>query len=136
GEQLIERLRDVMADHPFVRAVRGRGLLVGLELGLTIPKSSGLFARILPGLADVVSKRVLGQWLAVRLLEHGIVCQPATLQWNVLKTEPPLTSTAPEIDQIIDSIVAIMKEYTELLPLLSDVGQRLGSQLLSNWSAP
>ena len=136
GEQLIERLRDEVADHPFVRGVRGRGLLVGLELGLAMPKSSGIFSRILPGLADVVSKRVLGQWLAVRLLEHGIVCQPATLQWNVLKIEPPLTITAPEIDQIIDSIVAVLKEYTELLPLLSDVGQRLGSQLLSTWSAP
>lgn len=134
GEQLIERLRDVVADHPFVRSVRGRGLLVGLELGLTTPKSSGLFSRILPGLASVVSKRVLGQWLAIRLLEHGIVCQPATLQWNVLKIEPPLTITAPEVDQIVDSIVAVLKQHTELLPLLTDVGQRLGSQLLSNWS--
>lgn len=134
GERLLERLRDEVADHPFVRAVRGHGLLIGLELGPVIPKSSGLFGRILPGLVDLVSKRVFGQWLAVRLLEHGIVCQPASMQWNVLKIEPPLTIEEPEVDQIVDSIVAVLKEHTELLPLLTDVGQRLGSQLLSGWS--
>jgi len=135
GEQLIERLRDEVANHPFVRAVRGRGLLVGLELGITMPKSSGLLSRILPGLVDIVSRRVFGQWLAVRLLEHGILCQPASFQWNVLKIEPPLTITAPEVDQIIDSIVAVLKEYTEIRPLLTDVGSRLGSQLLSGRGA-
>jgi putrescine aminotransferase len=131
GEQLIERLRDEVANHPFVRRVTGRGLLVGVELGPTIPKSSGILSRILPGLVDIVSRRVFGQWLAVRLLEHGILCQPASQQWNVLRLSPPLTISAPEIDQIVDSIVAVLKEYTELRPLLTDVGQRLGAQILS-----
>jgi putrescine aminotransferase len=134
GDQLVERLRDEVADHPFVRRVSGRGLLVGLELGPTIPRSSGLLARILPGLVDLVSKRVFGQWLAVRLLEHGILCQPASQQWNVLRISPPLTISEPEVDQIVDSIVAVLKEYTELRPLLTDVGQRLGTQLLSGGS--
>ena len=133
GEQLIERLRDEVANHPFVRGVSGRGLLVGLELGPTIPRSRGLLGRIVPQLVDLVSKRVFGQWLAVRLLDHGILCQPASQQWNVLKIEPPLSITEPEIDQIVDSIVAVLGEYTELRPLLTDVGQRLGIQLLSGW---
>jgi putrescine aminotransferase len=132
GEQLLERLRDGLVDHPFVKGVRGRGLLVGLELGPT--KTSGLLGRLLPGLVDLLSKRVFGQWLAVRLLEHGILCQPASHQWNVLKIEPPLTISEPEVDQIVDSIVSVLKEYTELRPLLTDVGQRLGTQFLSGWS--
>jgi len=131
GEQLRERLRDEIADHPFVRGVRGRGLIVGVELGPTMPKSSGILGRILPGLVGLVSKRVFGQWLAIRLLEHGILCQPASMQWNVLKIEPPLTITEPEVHQIVDSIVAVLKEYTELRPLLTDVGQRIGTQLLT-----
>jgi putrescine aminotransferase len=133
GEQLLEKLRDALSGHPFVKGVRGRGLLVGLELGPTT-KGTGLLARLLPGVVDLVSKRVFGQWLALRLLEEGILAQPAAHQWNVLKLTPPLTITEPEVDRIVDTIERVLGAYTELRPLLTDVGQRLGSQLLSGWS--
>jgi putrescine aminotransferase len=90
-----------------------------------------LLRRIVPGLVDLVSKRVFGQWLAVRLLEYGILCHPATLQWNVLKIEPALTISEAEADRIVDAIVAVLEQYSELRPLLTDVGQRLGAQLIS-----
>jgi putrescine aminotransferase len=132
GEQLRERLRDLLADHPFVKAVRGRGLLVGLELGAT--RTSGLLGRLLPGVVEGLSRRVFGQWLALRLLERGIVAQPASQQWNVLKLEPPLTVTEQEIDRVVDTIVELLAEYTDIKSLVADVGQRLGTQALSGWS--
>ena len=133
GEQLRERLRDNLVDHPFVKAVRGRGLLVGLELGATT-KASGILGRLLPSVVEGLSRRVFGQWLALRLLERGIVAQPASLQWNVLKVEPPLTVTEAEIDRVVDTIVEILAEYTDIKSLVADVGQRLGTQALSGWS--
>jgi putrescine aminotransferase len=132
GEQLVERLRDAIGTHPFVKGVRGRGLLVGIELGPT--KGTGLLGRFLPGVVDVLSKRVFGQWLALRLLERGILAQPASQQWNVLKLCPPLTVTPEEIDRVVDTIADVLAEYTELRPLLTDVGQRLGTQFLAGWS--
>jgi len=132
GEQLVERLRDAIGTHPFVKGVRGRGLLVAVELGPT--KGSGILGRFLPGVVDVVSKRVFGQWLALRLLERGILAQPASQQWNVLKLSPPLTVTEAEVDRVVDTIADVLAEYTELRPLLTDVGQRLGSQFLSGWT--
>jgi putrescine aminotransferase len=132
GAQLRERLRGAIGQHPFVKSVRGRGLLVGIELGPT--KTSGLLGRLLPGVVDLLSKRVFGQWLAVRLLEKGILCQPASQQWNVLKLEPPLTVTAAEVDHVVDTIASVLADYEELRPLLTDVGHRLGAQLLSGWS--
>ncbi len=132
GEQLGERLRDALAEHPFVREVRGRGLLVGIELGPT--RQSGLLGRLLPGVVDLVSKRIFGQWLSLRLLERGIVAQPASQQWNVLKLEPPLTVSEAEIDRAVDAVVAILAEYTDMKKLLADVGQRFGQQLLSGWT--
>ncbi len=132
GEQLVERLRDAIGSHPFVKGVRGRGLLVAIELGPT--KGSGLLGRLLPGVVDVLSKRVFGQWLALRLLERGVLAQPASQQWNVLKLSPPLTVTEEEIDRVVATIADVLAEYTELRPLLTDVGQRLGTQFLSGWS--
>ncbi len=135
GEQLLERLKDSLLDHPFVKEVRGRGLMVGLELGPTKTKSSSSFlGRILPGVVEGVSKRVFGQWLALRLLERGIVAQPASLQWNVLKIEPPLTVSEAEIDRVVDAISSILAEYTNLATIMADVSKRIGSQALGGWS--
>jgi putrescine aminotransferase len=81
-----------------------------------------------------VSKRIFGQWLAVRLLERGVLCQPASQQWNVLKLEPPLTVTRDEIDRVVSLIVEIMDEYRDIGRLLVDAGERLGEQALGGWS--
>jgi 4-aminobutyrate aminotransferase-like enzyme len=129
GEHLRERLKDEIGEHPLVRAVRGRGLLVGIELGPA--RSGGLLARFLPSVVDGVSKRLFGQWLAVRLLDRGILCRPCSYQWNVLKLAPPLNVSEAEVERVVAAISEILGEYKELTPLLVDIGQKLGSQFLS-----
>src|SRR5262249_37792288 len=89
GAQLLEGLRRRLAGHPLVREVRGRGLLVAVELGP--PEERGLLARARAPLVRAVSRNVFGQWLALRLLERGILAQPAAQRWDVLRLEPPLT---------------------------------------------
>ncbi len=131
GSQLMTRLRNSLGRHPLVRDVRGQGLLVGLELGAT---DKGLLNRLLPGMVDAVSKRVFGQWLAVRLLERGVLCQPASQQWNVLKLEPPLTVTAEEIERVAVAIEELLADYTDVARVLRDAGERLGTQLIGKWS--
>jgi putrescine aminotransferase len=131
GERLLGRLRADLAGHPLVRGIRGRGLLVGIEIG---PTESGLLNRALPGLVDAVSTKVFGQWLSVRLLERGFLTQPASQQWNVLRLEPPLTVSDREIDDVAGAIAEILGEYRHLGPLLKDVTARLGKQLLGGFS--
>jgi putrescine aminotransferase len=131
GERLKKGLEERLAGHPFVREIRGRGLLVALELGLKEDK--GLLGRLMKGVVDTVSKRVFGQWLSLRLLEKGILCQPATNQWNVLKLEPPLTVSEAEIDEVISAIAQILEEYRDIKSLVFDVGERLGKQFKGGW---
>jgi putrescine aminotransferase len=130
GRRLLHGLKDRLRDHPLVRDVRGRGLLVGLELG---PTESGLVNRLLPGVVEQVSKRVFGQWLALRLLEEGILCQPASQQMSVLKLEPPLTVSEEEIDRVVEATARILDSYRDLRSLFTDAGKRLGLQVLGGW---
>lgn len=132
GEELARGLETALSGHPFVKAIRGRGLLIGLEIGATA-KGGGLLGRILPTVVEGVSKHVFGQWLALRLLEEGIVAQPASQQWNVLKIEPPLIITPEEIDRVVRTIASILEKYTDLPSLVADAGRRLGTQALSGW---
>src|SRR5439155_26117298 len=102
-----------------------------IELGPT--GDGGLLARVTAPLGRAVARNVFGQWLALRLLERGIVCQPAALRWDVLKLEPPLTVRAPEIESMIQEVGAVLDEYRSMAPLLHDAGERLGKQFLAGW---
>lgn len=130
GRQLLDGLRVRLAGHPLVREVRGRGLLVGIELGAT---DAGWTNRLAPFLVDLVSRKVFGQWLALRLLEEGILCQPASQHWNVLKLEPPLTVQAADIDLAVAAVGKVLDEYRGLAPLLKDVTGRVGRQFMAGW---
>lgn len=130
GEQLQASLEARLSGHPLVRAVRGQGLLVGLELG---PTGSSWVQRLAPRLVKLLSRQVLGQWLSVRLLERGLLTQPASQQWDVLKLTPPLTVSAEEVDTLVDAIGQILDEYRDLTPLVLDVTKRLGDQKKSGW---
>ena len=128
GEQLLAELRSRLAGHPLVVDIRGRGLLVCIELG---PTEAGWLNTLAPSLVEQVSRGVLGQWLAVQLLERGLICQPATQRWNVLKLTPPLTISAQEITTVVDTVVTVIDGYHSVAELLGDVTGRLGKQFLS-----
>ena len=76
GAWLLDELRGLQ--HPTVREVRGRGLLVGLQLR----------GRVTPVLK--------------RLQERGVLALPAG--FNVLRLLPPLIITEAELQQVIDAI--------------------------------
>lgn len=112
GEQLLGGLRKRLTGHPLVRDVRGRGLLVGIELG------------------PVLARSVFGLWASLKLLERGIICQPASSRLSVLRLEPPLTVMEPEVEKVIDAVADVLGEYRGMASLVKDVAQRMGEQFL------
>lgn len=134
GTQLLEALREGLRGHPLVRDVRGEGLLLGIELGQADPR--GFLSTLKEPLVKAVARNVFGQWLALCLLERGVICQPAALRWDVLKLEPPLTVTKDEVDRLAGDVIAVLTGYRELPPLLADVTRRLGKQFLAGWKFP
>ncbi len=132
GTLLMDSLASRLGHHPLVRAIRGRGLLVGLELGTTTTTLlRGLTAR----LSNISSRAgrlapppFLGQWIAVRLLEAGYVCQPTSHEWDVLKIEPPLTISETEIHGFVGALADILGEYTSATAVVRDVGVRMASR--------
>ena len=133
GKQLLEGLKRRLAGHPLVRDVRGRGLLVGVELG---PTDSGWTARFARPFVERIARSVFGQWAALKLLERGFVCQPASLHWNVLRIEPPLTIREADVDRAIEGVAGTLSEYQGVAPLLKDVAARLGRQFARGWEFP
>jgi putrescine aminotransferase len=131
GGELLAGLRARLAGHPLVRDVRGRGLLVGIELG---PTDAGWANALAPSVVASVSKAVFGQWAALKLLERGVICQPASQRWDVLRIEPPLTIRAAEVEHAVDAVAGVLGEYEGVPALLRDVAARLGRQFARGWT--
>jgi putrescine aminotransferase len=130
GRYLVERLERRLRGHALVREVRGRGLLVGIELG---PTGRGVVQRLAPRLVEALARGVIGQWLVVRMLERGFVCQPASQAWNVIKLTPPLVVDEADIDAMVDALGDVLDEVGDLPTLCGDVTRRFGSQLARGW---
>jgi len=133
GERLLHGVRQRLTGHPLVREVRGRGLLVGIDLG---PTDKGLLGRLAPGLVRLTSHHVFGQWAALMMLERGFLCQPASIAWNVLRLEPPLTLSENDLERVVAALGDLFDEYRSVPKLLADAARRVGAQYQREWQFP
>lgn len=79
GERLLAGLRAALSDHPDVLAIRGRGLMVGIEL-----------VRPLPNLALIAAR------------DHGLLLN--VTRGKTIRLLPPLTVSAQEVDAIVQGV--------------------------------
>jgi putrescine aminotransferase len=131
GAEIRAGLQSRLAGHPLVREVRGRGLFIAVELG---PEHADWRERLRPALLARASSTIFGQWAALKLLERGVICQPATHRWNVLKLMPPLTLSREHTQTLVDAVVGVLGEYRGVSRLMRDMSERLGRQFLAGWS--
>jgi len=84
GRYALERLKTL--DSPHIREVRGRGLLIGIEL---VPEAGG------------------ARRFCEALRERGVLCKET--HENVLRLAPPLIINREQLDQGLDHIEAVLK---------------------------
>jgi ornithine--oxo-acid transaminase len=106
GGVLRERLTRALDAYEMVGAVRGIGLMCGIEfapprrLRLRVPFET--FRRIHPGM--------FGQVVVMRLFrDHGILTQMCGNNFLVLKVAPPLVVSEAQIDCFVDAIQSVVE---------------------------
>jgi len=102
GEQLRARLREELADHPYVGDVRGRGLFVGVEL-----VADRATKEPLPPAADVPSS------IRALALEQGLITYPMSgtidgVNGCHVLFGPPFICTEDEIERIVTTFSTAM----------------------------
>jgi ornithine--oxo-acid transaminase len=105
GAELQEKLAAALAGYEMVKAVRGKGLLLGIEF--TAPRRLALrapfeaFAQIHPAM--------FGQILVMSLFRKGnILTQICGDDFMVLKVAPPLVVTTAQVAEFVSSIRAVV----------------------------
>ncbi|MEM7414100.1 MAG: aspartate aminotransferase family protein [Gemmatimonadota bacterium] len=94
GHHLMTALGEALGTHPFVREIRGLGLLLGIELR---------------GGADGAGAG-MGVAVARRLLQRGIIAQPAGDRGEVLELTPPVVITTEQCAYTVDAIREVLGE--------------------------
>ena len=85
GDYFLSQLKEI--DSPFIKEVRGRGLLIGVEL---LPEAGG------------------ARGFCERLKTKGLLCKET--HENVIRFAPPLVITKEEIDWAMERIEPILRK--------------------------
>jgi putrescine aminotransferase len=135
GNYLLRRLQDLQSRQPLISAVRGRGMMVGLEF------SSGKVGPGSVGMAVPASAQGDAQQLFVGLLirrlsrEHSIITANTLHNPNVLRLQPPLNVEREVLDYTVDSLdkaLQYLSRFQEaMLEALPDIMRFLQSDTLT-----
>ncbi|MFJ1648415.1 diaminobutyrate--2-oxoglutarate transaminase family protein [Streptomyces sp. NPDC088258] len=110
GARMLGRLRSLAADHPCVGDVRGRGLMIGVEL---VAPAAGDPAPPDPALAAAVRQECLSR---------GLIVELATLRPAVVRLLPPLTLTDEQSDAVLDRFADALAAAERTAPRRKESG--------------
>ncbi|MEC9488037.1 MAG: aspartate aminotransferase family protein [Halanaerobium sp.] len=128
GQILIRGLVEMKNRYELIKAVRGRGLFVGVEFyqpaGEVLDKLSG-------GLVNKFSREYFAAMVAGELLnQHRVITAYTINNPNVIRLEPPLVVTEEEVNRVLNSLESIFNKNRGLLKIsLKSAKRALGSIL-------
>jgi ornithine--oxo-acid transaminase len=106
GGRLRTRLQEALEGYEMVKAVRGEGLLLGIEF--TAPRSVRL--RVAFEAFMHIHPAMFGQIIVMRLFrDSGILTQICGNNFMVLKVAPPLVVTEGQIDEFVSAIEGVVE---------------------------
>ena len=95
GDEVMTRLKDASETLPIIGEVRGRGLMIGIELVKDRDTRE-------PADGDMMMKVVMG------LLSSGIIMVPCGRNGNVLRLMPSLTITREYLNKAVDILLDVL----------------------------
>ncbi len=96
GDYARDRLRGLKTKHELIKEIRGRGLLLGIEL-----ETAGPFSKTMEQNLSVMV-------ISALLHRHNILTSYYDFSPAVIRFEPPLTVTAEQIDAAVDALDKVL----------------------------
>jgi 4-aminobutyrate aminotransferase-like enzyme len=107
GAQLMERVDALRAKHSFIKEVRGKGLMIGIEFS----EPSEFKLKMAWKLLHKVDKVLFAQMIVTQMLsKHHILTQVAGHAMDVIKILPPLIIGEREVDLFVSALDSVLTE--------------------------
>jgi ornithine--oxo-acid transaminase len=126
GARLLDELRQSLAPFDLVKEVRGKGMMIALQLGP--PRDLRLKAAY--ALMDRASKGLFCQLILIQLLRsHRVLAQVAGHDLPVIKLLPPLVLSEHDVEWLLGAFAAAIGDSQSLVSLAS-LGRELAGHAL------
>ncbi|MCX8252727.1 Aminotransferase class-III [Beijerinckiaceae bacterium RH AL1] len=127
GDRLMAAFREMAERWEFVKTVRGKGLMIGLEFGS--PKSLKLKAAW--SLLETANAGLFSQIITIPIFKnHKIVVQVAGHGLNVVKLLPPLTITDADCDWIESAFEDVIADAHKVPGSVWTLGKTLATHAM------
>lgn len=118
GGYLTSKLQEIQQDFPFIKEVRGLGLLIGLEFD-----SGGLIGR--------AAYELIGSMIAGELLKRHILVAYTLNNPTVVRIEPPLIVEYVQLDTLCVALRDVLTNNPSLNKLVTHSGLSAAKNLIS-----
>src|SRR6201984_2612191 len=107
GALLMEKVDVLRAKHSFIKEVRGKGLMIGIEFH----EPSEFKLKMAWKLLHKIDKVLFAQMVVTQMLsKHRILTQVAGHAMDVVKILPPLIIGEPEIDMFVNALDDVLSD--------------------------
>src|SRR6478672_1042497 len=120
GALLIERIDALRAKHSFIKEVRGKGLIIGIEFH----EPNEFKLKMAWKLLHKIDKVLFAQMVVTQMLsKHRILTQVAGHAMDVLKILPPLIIGEKEVDMFVNALDDVLTECRKFPGPMWEIGQ-------------
>ncbi len=127
GGEIIAGIEAMIPRYDFLKAVRGKGLMIAVEFG----SPASLLRKAAFASLEAANKGLFSQTITIPLFKHHrILSQVAGHGMNVVKFLPPLVVTAKDRDWIISAMDQVIADTQEVGGAIKDLGKNLISHAL------
>jgi 4-aminobutyrate aminotransferase-like enzyme len=107
GALLMEKVDGLRTKHSFIKEVRGKGLMIGIEFH----QPSELKLKMAWKLLHKIDKVLFAQMIVTQMLsKHRILTQVAGHAMDVMKILPPLIISEREVDMFVNALDDVLTE--------------------------
>lgn len=127
GSYFLKKLQALKEKYDIIKEIRGRGLLIGMELS----DSGGLLDFLTAGSVNKLSREYLSSLIAAELLQKYRILVVFTLNNpNVIRLEPPLTVSYEQLDQVVDAFDKLFSRHKSFFKMALQSGKNIISSFL------
>ncbi|MGB7488521.1 MAG: aspartate aminotransferase family protein, partial [Phormidesmis sp.] len=127
GSQIVDDLQPLVAQYDYLKAVRGKGMMIALEFGE--PKSLKL--KLSWKMLESANRGLFSQIVTVPLFtRHRILSQVAGYGMNVVKFLPPLILTEADRRWMVEAVTDVVADAHRIPGAAWDFGKTLATQAL------
>lgn len=132
GETLISDIKKLIPKHEWIKEVRGRGMMIGIEFG----KPQSFKKKMSWNLVHKMDKGLFGELIVMPLLaKHRFVTQVSGHHQDIVKLLPPFVIENKHSQQFVNALDSVLSECDQITGPIWEMGKNLVKHALTNKKA-